>query len=88
MAGKGSEDISKRGEGVESHMKVLVSAASKHGATAEIAQEIGQALREAVQERGVGGDEDVVVDVRPAEKVASVDDYDGVVLGSAVYGGH
>jgi menaquinone-dependent protoporphyrinogen oxidase len=69
-------------------MRALVSAASKHGATAEIAQEIGQVLREALQERGVGGDEDVVVDVRPAEEVASVDDYDAVVLGSAVYAGH
>jgi menaquinone-dependent protoporphyrinogen oxidase len=61
--------------------KVLVSAASRHGATAE---EIGRALREALHERG----DDVVVEVRPAEEVNSVDNYDAVVLGSAVYAGH
>jgi len=69
----------------ERNMKVLVSAASKHGATSEIAEEIGEALREALHKRG--GD-DVVVDVRPAEQVSSVEDYDAVVLGSAVYAGH
>ena len=67
-------------------MKVLVSAASKHGATLEIAEEIGRVLREALHERGVGND--VAVDVRPAEQVGSVEDYDAVVLGSAVYAGH
>lgn len=66
-------------------MKVLVSAASKHGATSEISEEIGRGLREALNERG--GDE-VSVDVRPAEQVSSVDEYDAVVLGSAVYAGH
>jgi hypothetical protein len=45
-------------------MKVLVSAASKHGATAEVAEEIAKGLREAPQEHGVGGD-DVVVEVSP-----------------------
>jgi menaquinone-dependent protoporphyrinogen oxidase len=69
-------------------MKVLVTAASRHGATAEMAEEIGKALRDALRDRGVGGDEDVVVDVRPAEEVSTVDDYDAVVLGSAVYMGH
>ncbi len=64
-------------------MKVLVSAASKHGATAEIAEEIGKELRAALDERGGN-----VVDVRPAEEVSSVEDYDAVVLGSAVYAGH
>lgn len=68
-------------------MKVLVSVASKHGATAEIAEELGKALGEMLRERGIGnGDE--VVDVLPAEEVSSVDDYDAVVLGSAVYAGH
>jgi menaquinone-dependent protoporphyrinogen oxidase len=66
-------------------MKVLVTAASKHGATAEIAEEIGKTLQETLGERG-GGDN--VVDVRPAEQVISVDDYDAVVVGSAVYAGH
>lgn len=56
-------------------MKVLVTAASKHGATYEIAEWIGATLRtrsiEAVVER-------------PGD-VAGVDGYDAVVLGSAVY---
>jgi menaquinone-dependent protoporphyrinogen oxidase len=58
-------------------MKVLVSAASKHGATAEIARTIADVLTE----RGL----DAVV-VAP-EDVRTVDDYDAVVLGSAVYMG-
>lgn len=66
-------------------MKVLVTAASKHGATAEIAAEIGETLRNAL--RDTGGEE-VVVDVRPVEQVGSVEGYDAVVLGSAVYAGH
>jgi len=66
-------------------MRVLVSAASRHGSTSEIAEEIGKALRDALHERG---GEDVIVDVRPVEQVSSVDDYDAVVLGSAVYAGH
>jgi menaquinone-dependent protoporphyrinogen oxidase len=65
-------------------MKVLVSVANKHGATSEIAEEIGKALRDALHEDGG----DVVVDVRPTEEVSSVEDYDAVVLGSAVYVGH
>jgi len=65
-------------------MKVLVSAASKHGATSEIAGEIGRVLRDALHKRGGDG---AVVDVRPAERVSSVEDYDAVVLGSAVYAG-
>jgi menaquinone-dependent protoporphyrinogen oxidase len=59
-------------------MTVLVSAASKHGATAEIAEAIGRVLAE----RGLA------VDVRPAQNVTLVDGYDAVVLGSAVYVGH
>ena len=35
-------------------MKVLVSAASKHGATSEVAEGIAKALREAPNERGGG----------------------------------
>jgi menaquinone-dependent protoporphyrinogen oxidase len=66
-------------------MKVLVSAASKHGATSEIAEGLGEALRGALQERGAG--EEDVVEVRSAEQVSSVEDYDAVVLGSAVYAG-
>ena len=70
-------------------MKVLVSAASKHGATDEVTQEICRALREALHERsGTGGEDDVSVDVYPPEEVSSVDAYNAVVLGSAVYAGH
>jgi menaquinone-dependent protoporphyrinogen oxidase len=60
-------------------MKVLITAATKHGATAEIAATIGGALRD---EHGL--DAAVV----PPEEVATVDGYDAVVLGSAVYAGH
>ncbi|HKA69886.1 MAG TPA: flavodoxin domain-containing protein [Actinomycetes bacterium] len=59
-------------------MRVLVTAASKHGATAEIATEIGRALAEQA----------VDVDVTPIEDTPGIGDYDAVVLGSAVYVGH
>jgi menaquinone-dependent protoporphyrinogen oxidase len=59
-------------------MKVLVTAASMHGATSEIAQAIAQALSE----------QGLAVTVRPPGEVTSVDEYDAVVIGSAVYVGH
>lgn len=59
-------------------MTVLVTAATKHGATGEIAQAIGAALTE----RGVPA---VVL---PPEDVRDIGAYDAVVLGSAVYMGH
>jgi menaquinone-dependent protoporphyrinogen oxidase len=59
-------------------MKVLVTAASKYGATGEIASAIGEVL--------AGRGFDAVV--TPPEEVRSVDDFDAVVLGSAVYAGH
>lgn len=59
-------------------MKILVTAASKHGATAEIANAVGEGLRR----RGLE------VTVAPAEQVDSVDGYDAYVLGSAVHAGH
>ncbi len=58
-------------------MRVLISAASKHGSTAEIAESIGRVLRSA-------GLETIVMS---PEKVASLGPYDAVVLGSAVYVG-
>lgn len=58
-------------------MRILVSAASKHGATAEMAQVIADGLRV----RGA------VVDLLPPEGVTSVEPYDAVVLGSGVYAG-
>lgn len=68
-------------------MKVLVSVASRHGATAGIAEELGKALGDALRDRGIGSGDDAV-DVCPAEQVSSVESYDAVVLGSAVYAGH
>jgi menaquinone-dependent protoporphyrinogen oxidase len=61
-------------------VRVLVTAASKHGSTAEVAARIAEALRTALPG-------DAVVEVRPAVEVADVAPYDAVVLGSAVYMG-
>jgi len=58
-------------------MRVLVTVASRHGGTREIGAEVTEVLREA------GHD---VVEAEPDE-VASVAEYDAVVLGSAVYVG-
>jgi menaquinone-dependent protoporphyrinogen oxidase len=58
-------------------MKVLVTAASKHDSTADIARAIGATLT-------VAG---VEADVRPPDKVTTLLPYDGVVLGSGVYAG-
>jgi menaquinone-dependent protoporphyrinogen oxidase len=58
-------------------MKVLVAAASKHGATHEIASAIGSGLRE----RGLD------VEVRDVETDGELGDVDACVLGSAVYVG-
>jgi menaquinone-dependent protoporphyrinogen oxidase len=60
-------------------MKVLVTAATKHGATAEIAAAVGEALR---------GEPGLDASVVSPEEVATIDGYDAVVLGSAVYAGH
>lgn len=59
-------------------MRVLVTAASRHGATSDIAGAIADGLRSA----------DVQVDVRSPQEVTSVEAYDGVVIGSAIYAGH
>lgn len=59
-------------------MKVLVSAASKHGATAGIADAIGSAFM-------LRGFE---VAVKEPGHVKEIDTFDAVVLGSAVYAGH
>jgi menaquinone-dependent protoporphyrinogen oxidase len=54
---------------------VLVVYASKYGATAEIAEAIAERLRES----------GLRADCREADGVKSLDPYDAVVLGSAVY---
>ena len=58
-------------------MKVLVTYASKYGSTAEIAKVIGQELHKREYE----------VEVKPVEQVGSLADYDGFVIGSALYAG-
>jgi menaquinone-dependent protoporphyrinogen oxidase len=59
-------------------MKVLVSAASKHGATAGIADVIGSALMASGFE----------VSLMEPGRIDDIDDYDAIVVGSAVYAGH
>lgn len=59
-------------------MNILVTVASKHGATAEI----GEALGSHLAERGMQ------VNVLPPEAVEEVGSYDAVIIGSAVYAGH
>jgi menaquinone-dependent protoporphyrinogen oxidase len=58
--------------------RVLVSAASGHGSTTEIARVISRALV----------NKHMAVDIVPPAAVDSVEDYDAVILGSAVYAGH
>lgn len=56
-------------------MKVLVAVASKYGSTREVGQAIAEELRAA----------NLDVDLREPGEVTSLDGYDAVVLGSAVY---
>jgi menaquinone-dependent protoporphyrinogen oxidase len=56
---------------------VLIAYATKYGATAEIAEKIGEVLRQA----------GLTADVLPADQVGEVNSYTAVVLGSAVYAG-
>jgi menaquinone-dependent protoporphyrinogen oxidase len=55
--------------------RVLVVYATKHGATAEIAEKIGQVLRQA----------GLPADVLPVKRVSDPTPYKAIVLGSAVY---
>jgi menaquinone-dependent protoporphyrinogen oxidase len=57
---------------------ILVAYASKHHSTAEIAEVVGEVLRQ-----GDG----LEVDVRPVDEVRRLAPYDAVVVGSAVYMG-
>jgi menaquinone-dependent protoporphyrinogen oxidase len=59
-------------------MKILVTAASKHGSTDGIAKAIGAELAT----RGLE------VMVAPVQDVGAIDPYDAVVLGSAIYLGN
>jgi menaquinone-dependent protoporphyrinogen oxidase len=58
-------------------MRVLIAYGSKRGGTAGLAY----MLRTALQERGL------VADVKSCEHVDTVDEYDAVVVGGAVYAG-
>lgn len=58
--------------------QLLVSAASKHGATAEIGDHLGEALRK--------GGFDVTV-AAPSD-VDTTEGFDAIILGSSVYAGH
>lgn len=58
-------------------MRVLVSAASRHGATHEIAEAIASGL----------GRRGVAAEARAAEEDPALDGYDAYVIGSAVYVG-
>jgi menaquinone-dependent protoporphyrinogen oxidase len=63
--------------GAEAHMRVLVTAASRHGGTLDVADVIARALAAAGFE----------ADLRPPDEVASVREYGAVVIGSAIYYG-
>lgn len=57
--------------------QILVAYATKYSATEEIAEKIGQVLRQA----------GLSADVLPAERVSNLSPYKAVVLGGAVYVG-
>jgi menaquinone-dependent protoporphyrinogen oxidase len=59
-------------------MRTLVAAASKYGATTEIAEKIATVLR----------DRGIETTVSAPDDVRDVDDFDAFVLGSGVYMGH
>ena len=59
-------------------MTVLIAVDSRHGSTTEIAEAIAEELKA----------RNLDVELRSGEDVGSVTDYEGVVLGSAVYTGH
>lgn len=58
-------------------MKTLVTVASRHGATGEMGEVIAAILRDA----------GLAVQARSPDDIPSLDDFDAVVLGSAVYAG-
>ena len=58
-------------------MRVLIIVASRHGSTHEIAELIAMELRSA----------GVLPDLRDADTVATIADYDAAIIGSAVYVG-
>lgn len=65
-------------ESTTDRARILVSAGSKHGSTAEIAHRIAKVLT----------DRGHAVDIMTPEQVKDLSGYHAVVLGSAVYAGH
>jgi menaquinone-dependent protoporphyrinogen oxidase len=63
----------------EATMRVLVTYATRHASTAEIAEAIGHVLTTTAAADAV--------DVLPVEDVDDVEDYDAVLVGSAIYDG-
>ena len=59
-------------------VRVLVTVASRHGAT----RQIGEAVSTALTEEGIESE------VQPPERVAAIDGFDAVIIGSGVYAGH
>ena len=59
-------------------MKILVTVASKHGSTREIARAIADELRAQA----------LVVDLYDIDEVQTLTGYDAVILGSAIYAGN
>ncbi len=59
-------------------VRVLISAASTHGSTSDIAEVIAEVLTE----------QGLTVTVLPPGEVRSIQDYDAVIIGSAVYLSH
>lgn len=55
--------------------KILVTYATKHGATAEIAEKIGQVIHQA----------GLPVTILPVERVTDLNQYSAVIIGSAIY---
>ena len=59
-------------------VRVLVVVASRHGAT----REIGEAVATALAEEGIESE------VQPPERIAAIEGFDAVIIGSGVYAGH
>jgi len=59
-------------------VRVLISAASIHGSTSDIAEVIAEVLTE----------QGLTVTILPPGEVQSIEDYDAVIIGSAVYLSH